>query len=54
VPGATWFVLSSLKKAKTKLVDDKEPIRIVIQNLVKIYDRPGRFSREWNGGINIR
>ncbi len=54
VPGATWFVLSSLKKAKTKLVSEDEPVNIVIQNLVKIYDRPGRFTREWNGGINIR
>ncbi|HBL75708.1 MAG: ABC transporter ATP-binding protein [Bacteroidetes bacterium GWF2_42_66] len=54
VPGATWFVLSSLKKAKTKLVEENAPISIVIQNLVKIYDRPDRFTREWNGGINIR
>ena len=54
VPGATWFVLSSLKKAKTKLISDDDSIHIVIQNLVKIYDRPGRFTREWNGGINIR
>ena len=45
VPGATWFVLSSLKKAKTKLVEENAPISIVIQNLVKIYDRPDRFSR---------
>lgn len=54
VPGATWFVLSSLKKAKTKLIDENEPVSIVVQNLVKIYDRPDRFTREWNGGVNIR
>ena len=54
VPGSTWFVLSSLKKAKTKLIGENDSIRIVIQNLVKIYDRPSRFSREWQGGINIR
>ncbi|MGQ8338113.1 efflux RND transporter permease subunit [Sunxiuqinia sp. A32] len=54
VPGSTWFVLSSLKKAGTKLVKPDEKVHIVIQKLVKIYDRPGRFSREWTGGLNIR
>ena len=54
VPGITWFVMSSLKKAGTRLVAPDEKVHIVIQNLVKIYDRPGRFSREWQGGLNIR
>ncbi len=54
VPGITWFVLTSLKKAQTKLISENDSIQIVIQNLVKIYDRPSRFSREWQGGINIR
>ncbi len=54
VPGSTWFVLNSLKKAGTRLIDPDEPVRISIQNLVKIYDRPSRFTREWNGGLNIR
>ena len=54
IPGITWFVLNSLKKASTQLIRPDEKVRIVIQNLVKIYDRPGRFSREWTGGLNIR
>ncbi|MCW0484178.1 efflux RND transporter permease subunit [Gaoshiqia sediminis] len=54
VPGTTWFVLNSLKKAGTQLIGPDEKVHIVIQNLVKIYDRPGRFSREWTGGLNIR
>ncbi len=54
VPGTTWFVLNSLKKATTKLIGADEKVHIVIQNLVKIYDRPGRFAREWTGGLNIR
>ena len=54
VPGTTWFVLNSLKKATTKLIGPDEKVHIVIQNLVKIYDRPGRFAREWVGGLNIR
>ncbi|WP_430971799.1 efflux RND transporter permease subunit [Sunxiuqinia rutila] len=54
VPGMTWFVLNSLKKAGTRLIGPDDRVHIVIQNLVKIYDRPGRFSREWTGGLNIR
>ncbi len=54
VPGITWFVMNSLKKAGTKLIGKDERVHIIIRNLVKIYDRPGRFSREWQGGINIR
>ncbi len=54
IPGITWFILNSLKKAATKLIGPDEKVQIRIQNLVKIYDRPGRFSREWIGGLNIR
>ncbi|MFV0377690.1 MAG: efflux RND transporter permease subunit [Mangrovibacterium sp.] len=54
IPGITWFVLNSLKKAGTKLIDPNEKVQIRIQNLVKIYDRQGRFAREWVGGLNIR
>ncbi len=54
IPGTTWFVMSSLKKAGTRLIGDDEKVHISIQNLVKIYDRPGRFPREWQGGLNIR
>jgi len=54
IPGVTWFLMNSLKKAGTNLIAPDEPVHIQIRNLVKIYDRPGRFSREWNGGLNIR
>jgi len=54
VPGLTWFFMNSLKKAGTKLINPDESVHIQIRNLVKIYDRPGRFSREWNGGLNMR
>ncbi|MGE5447809.1 MAG: efflux RND transporter permease subunit [Bacteroidales bacterium] len=54
VPGSTWFVLNSLRKARTQLIGDHEPIHIRIQNLVKIYDRESRFSREWESGKKIR
>jgi len=54
IPGIVWFVLNSLKKARTKLIDPNEKVQIRIQNLVKIYDRPGRFAREWAGGLQIR
>lgn len=53
VPGATWFVLNSLKKAGTKLIAADETVHISVQNLVKIYDRPSRFAREWNGGQKL-
>ncbi|MDP2890850.1 MAG: efflux RND transporter permease subunit [Bacteroidota bacterium] len=52
VPGSTWFVLNSLRKAGTKLINDEDKLNIKIQNLVKIYDRESRFSRE--SGKKIR
>ncbi len=54
IPAATYFVLNSLKKANETLIDPNENISIKIQNLVKIYGRGSRFSREWQNGIKIR
>ena len=54
VPGSTWFVLNSLRKARTKLIGEQDSIGIRIQNLVKIYDRESRFAREWEAGKKIR
>ena len=54
VPGATWFVMNSLKKAGTNLIAPDEKAHIKIQSLVKIYDRPGQFQREWTSGIKLR
>ena len=54
IPGSTWFVLNSLRKAKTKLIGEHDTISIRIQNLVKIYDRESQFAREWESGKKIR
>jgi multidrug efflux pump subunit AcrB/ABC-type multidrug transport system ATPase subunit len=48
IPGSTYFTLHSLRQAKSELIRKDKPIKIVIKNLVKIYDQPGRFLREWN------
>jgi ABC-type multidrug transport system ATPase subunit len=54
VPGSTWFLLNSLRKAQTTLIGEQDTLNIRIQNLVKIYDRETRFSREWESGKKIR
>jgi multidrug efflux pump subunit AcrB/ABC-type multidrug transport system ATPase subunit len=54
IPGTTYFAQSSLRRANAKLIDPGESIHIVIRNLVKIYDRPGRFKRQWNSGLFTR
>jgi multidrug efflux pump subunit AcrB len=54
VPGIVWFILNSLRKAEETVIPADETIVIRTQNLVKIYDRPSRFSRQWNGGKQIR
>ena len=54
IPGATWFIMNSLRKAKESVIDPEKQITIKIQNLVKIYDWGSRFAREWAGNRNIR
>jgi multidrug efflux pump subunit AcrB/ABC-type multidrug transport system ATPase subunit len=54
IPGVTYFMQTSLRRAKADVVDRDEEIHIVVRSLVKIYDRAGRFAREWNSGLNIR
>lgn len=54
IPGVTYFIQSSLRSAKADVVDRDQEIRIEVRSLVKIYERPGRFIREWNSGRNIR
>lgn len=53
VPAITYFVLESLRKASERIIPMDEEIVIKIRNLVKIYDRPGRFRREWMAGKNL-
>jgi multidrug efflux pump subunit AcrB/ABC-type multidrug transport system ATPase subunit len=54
VPGVTYFAQTSLRRAKSDVVDEDQEIRIIVRNLVKIYDRAGRFSRQWNSGLELR
>jgi len=54
VPAVTWFVRSSLRKARETVIAEDEPVNIVIRSLVKIYDRDPRLIREWKAGKKIR
>ncbi|MBN1388218.1 MAG: efflux RND transporter permease subunit [Bacteroidales bacterium] len=54
VPAVTWFVKTSLRKARDTVIAQGEPINIVIRSLVKIYDRDPRLIREWKAGKKIR
>lgn len=54
IPGMTYFAQNSLRRAQAKVIDPDAEIEITIRNLVKIYDWPGRFSRQWNSGLAIR
>ena len=54
IPGSTWFIMNSLRKARETVIDPGVPIHITVQNLVKIYDWGSRFQREWVGNRNIR
>ncbi|MDR2148945.1 MAG: efflux RND transporter permease subunit [Tannerella sp.] len=51
VPGVTYFIQTSLRMAKSNIVDPNKEINIVIRNIVKIYDRAGQFSRQWESGL---
>ena len=54
IPGITAFVMTSLRQASSKVIDENVAITIKIRRLVKIYDRDSRFAREWKSGIKIR
>jgi len=54
IPGTTWFILNSLRKAQETVIDPGQQINIRIENLVKIYNWGSRFQREWIGNRNIR
>lgn len=53
LPAITYFVQISLKRAQAELIPPGEALHIKVQSLVKIYNRPGRFSREWLGGQSL-
>lgn len=54
IPGTTYFMKTSLRQAGTELINPDEEIRIQVSNLVKIYERPNRFVRQWESGIKLR
>ena len=54
IPGAAYFMQASLRHARSKVIDPEADIHISVRNLVKIYDWPGRVSRQWRSGLLIR
>ena len=54
VPGTTYFMQTSLRRAKSDVISEDKEINIVVRNLVKIYDREGRFMRQWNSGLELQ
>jgi len=54
VPGTTYFLLTSLRRASTTIISPDEPLTITIRRLVKVYDESSRFVREWKKGTAIR
>jgi multidrug efflux pump subunit AcrB/ABC-type multidrug transport system ATPase subunit len=53
IPALTYFVMTSLRRARAEVVREGEPLRIRVQNLVKIYDWDSRFVREWKKGKRL-
>ncbi|MDR1562041.1 MAG: efflux RND transporter permease subunit [Dysgonamonadaceae bacterium] len=54
IPGITYFALSSLRRAQSTIIDPQSEIKIVVRNLVKIYEREGHFIRQWNSGNRLQ
>nr|WP_319398451.1 efflux RND transporter permease subunit [uncultured Carboxylicivirga sp.] len=46
VPAIVYFVRSSLRMANSELIGQEDEVTIRVRNLVKVYDRDGRFNRE--------
>lgn len=53
IPGGTYFVMTSLRQANSKMIAEGEKMRIEIQNLTKVYGRDKRWIREWKGNKNL-
>ncbi len=50
IPIAWWFISSSLRKATDRIIDEDETIRIKVSNLVKVYGRNSKASRDFKSG----
>lgn len=53
IPSVIWFVTTSLRKAKTRIISEDSNLHISISNLVKIYGRDGKASRDYKAGIKM-
>lgn len=53
IPGLTYFIQSSLRRARSEYIKGDEEITIRVQHLVKVYDEDSRFVREWKKGRAI-
>ncbi|MTI33194.1 efflux RND transporter permease subunit [Xanthovirga aplysinae] len=53
IPGGTYFIMTSLRQANTKMVSPDEKMHIEIQNLTKVYGRDKRWIREWKGNKHL-
>lgn len=54
IPGVTYFIRTTVRLANKKVISEDEPIVITIRNLVKIYDWPHLFIRQWQSGLQLR
>jgi len=54
IPGTTFFIMTSLRRAKAEVIGKTDKLHIRVQNLVKTYDRDSRFVRELKSGNAIR
>jgi ABC-type multidrug transport system ATPase subunit len=50
IPVTYWFVTSSLRKARETIIREEIPIHIEVSNLVKVYGRESKATRDFNSG----
>ncbi|MFH0759166.1 MAG: efflux RND transporter permease subunit [Bacteroidota bacterium] len=50
IPVIYWFISSSLRKARSAIIDPETPIVIRVSNLVKIYGRESKMVRDFRAG----
>lgn len=50
VPAVFWFLINSLRRASTKLIPEEEELTIRVANLVKIYGRDNKMTRDLKAG----
>ncbi len=47
IPALTYFSLTSLRRSSSVVIPQGEPLKIVVRNVVKLYDNYSRFITEW-------